>query len=75
MIPKLTINHAHSPTFPTSYLPFPLVAPPDLHFNQVPAINQSLAAMWSFDHLATYRSLHLRLVIANDISLVEGSQG
>jgi hypothetical protein len=43
MIPKLTINHAHSPTFPTSYLPFPLVAPPGLHFNQVPANNQSLS--------------------------------
>jgi hypothetical protein len=27
--------HTHSPTFPTSCLPFPLVAPPGLHFNQV----------------------------------------
>jgi hypothetical protein len=73
--------HTHSPTFPTSYLPFPLVALPDLHFNQVPAINQSLsfkepmAATWSFDHSATYRSLHLRLAIANDLSLAMGSQG
>jgi hypothetical protein len=25
----------HSSTFPTSYLPFPVVAPPGLHFNQV----------------------------------------
>jgi hypothetical protein len=24
----------HSPTFPTSYLPFPLMAPPDLHLTQ-----------------------------------------
>jgi hypothetical protein len=29
--------HTHSLTFPTSCLPFPLVAPPGLHFNQVPA--------------------------------------
>jgi hypothetical protein len=32
------LPHAHSSTFPTSCLPFPLVAPPDLHFNQAPAI-------------------------------------
>jgi hypothetical protein len=35
--------HTHSPSFPTSCLPFPLVAPLGLHFNQVPAINQSLS--------------------------------
>jgi hypothetical protein len=33
-----------------------------------------MAATWSFDHSAIYRSLHLRLAIANDLSLVEGSQ-
>jgi hypothetical protein len=32
------LPHDHSPTFPTSCLPFPLVAPPGLHFNQAPAI-------------------------------------
>jgi hypothetical protein len=32
------LPHTHSPTFPTSCLPFPLVAPPALHFNQVPLI-------------------------------------
>jgi hypothetical protein len=69
------LPHTHSPTFPTSYLPFPLVASPGLHFNQVPVINQSLsfkepmAATWSFDHSATYRSLHLCLAITNDLSL------
>jgi hypothetical protein len=74
------LPYTHSPTFPTSCLPFPLVAPPGLHFNQVPAINQSLrfkepmAATWSFDHSAIYRSLHLRLASANNLSLVEGSQ-
>jgi hypothetical protein len=75
------LPHTHSPTFPTSCLPFPLVAPPGLHFNQVPAINQSLmfkepmAATWSLDHSTIYRSLHLRLAITNDLSLEEGSQG
>jgi hypothetical protein len=29
------LPHIHSPTFPTSCLPFPLVAPLGLHFNQV----------------------------------------
>jgi hypothetical protein len=28
-----------------------------------------MAATWSSDHLAIYRSLHLRLAIANDLSL------
>jgi hypothetical protein len=31
-----------------------------------------MAAMWSFDHSAIYRSLHLCLAIANDLSLVIG---
>jgi hypothetical protein len=30
--------HTHSPTFPTSCLPYPLVAPSGLHFFQAPAI-------------------------------------
>jgi hypothetical protein len=29
-----------------------------------------MAAAWSSDHSAIYRSLHLRLAIANDLSLV-----
>jgi hypothetical protein len=32
------LPRTHSPTIPTSYLPFPLVAPPSLHFNQVSLI-------------------------------------
>jgi hypothetical protein len=32
-----------------------------------------MAATWSFNHLAIYRSLHLRLAIANDLSLAMGS--
>jgi hypothetical protein len=31
-----------------------------------------MAATWSFDHSAIYRSLHLHLAIANDLSLVVG---
>jgi hypothetical protein len=31
-----------------------------------------MAATWSFDHLAIYRSIPLRLAIANDLSLVIG---
>jgi hypothetical protein len=31
-----------------------------------------MAATWSFDHSAIYHSLHLRLAIANDLSLVIG---
>jgi hypothetical protein len=31
-----------------------------------------MAATWSSDHSAIYRSLHLHLVIANDLSLVIG---
>jgi hypothetical protein len=75
------LPHTHSPTFPTSCLHFPLKAPPDLHFNQVPAIKSRcefkgpMAATWSFNHSVIYRRLHLRLGIANNLSLVVGSQG
>jgi hypothetical protein len=31
-----------------------------------------MAATWSFDHSTIYRSLHLRLAIANELSLAEG---
>jgi hypothetical protein len=31
-----------------------------------------MATMWSFDHSVIYHSLHLYLVIANDISLPIG---
>jgi hypothetical protein len=31
-----------------------------------------MATTWSFDHSAIYRSLHLCLAIANDLSLVIG---
>jgi hypothetical protein len=32
-----------------------------------------MAATWSFDHSAIYRSLHLWLTIANDLSVAIGS--
>jgi hypothetical protein len=76
------LPYTHSPTFPTSCLPFPLVAPPGLHFNQVLAkrpkclvFKEFMAATWSFDHSVIYRSLHLCLAITNDLSLVVGSHG
>jgi hypothetical protein len=31
-----------------------------------------MPATWSFDHLAIYRDLQLRLAISNDLSLVIG---
>jgi hypothetical protein len=31
-----------------------------------------MVAAWSFDHLVIYRDLHLRLAIANDLSLAIG---
>jgi hypothetical protein len=31
-----------------------------------------MAATWSSEHLAIYRDLHLRLAIANDLSLAIG---
>jgi hypothetical protein len=31
-----------------------------------------MVAMWSFDHSAIYRSLHLRLAIANNLYLAIG---
>jgi hypothetical protein len=68
--------------FPTSCPHFPLMAPPGLHFNQALAnrpkclvFKDLMAATWSFDHSVIYRSLHLRLSIANDLYLVVGSQG
>jgi hypothetical protein len=33
---------------------------------------EPMAALWSSDHLAIYRGLHLCLAIANDISLAIG---
>jgi hypothetical protein len=53
---------------------FHLRAPPGLQFNH-DLLNQSfefkdpMAATWSFNHSIIYRSLHLRLTIANDLSL------
>jgi hypothetical protein len=73
--------HTHSPTFLTSCLSFPLAARPVsilTKFYQLPQsveFTDPMAATWSFDHSAIYRSLHLRLVITNDLSLVIGSQG
>jgi hypothetical protein len=37
-----SLPHIHFSTFPTSCLPFPLVAPPGLHFNQTLAKDQDV---------------------------------
>jgi hypothetical protein len=53
------LPHTHSLTFPTSCLHFPLVAPPDLHFNQVPVIKPKywvLKNIWPSRGLSTIRS-------------------
>jgi hypothetical protein len=57
---------------------FYLRAPPGLYFNQVlPTkskfeFKELIAAPWSFHHSVIYRSLHLRLAIANDLSQTIG---
>jgi hypothetical protein len=54
---------------------FHLRAPPGIQFNQVPSTKpkywvwEPMAATWCSDHPVIYRSLHLRLAIANDLSL------
>jgi hypothetical protein len=58
---------------------FHLRAPLNLQFNQVLLskskfeFNEPTIAMWSSDHSAIYRDLHLRLTIANDLPLAIGS--
>jgi hypothetical protein len=71
------LPHTHSPIFPTNCPHFSLMAPPGLHFNQVLAnrlkclvFKEPMATTWRFDHSTIYRSLHLHLAIANDLSLV-----
>jgi hypothetical protein len=55
-----------------------LRALPGLELYYIPPINtkfkfeEPMAAMWSSDHSAIYRHLHLRLAIANDLSLAIG---
>jgi hypothetical protein len=68
------------PDLPNQLSPLSYNSPAGLQFNQVPTINESFefkgptTATWYFDHSAIYRSLLLRLDIANDLSLVKGSQ-
>jgi hypothetical protein len=75
------LPHTHSPTFPTSCPHFLLMALPSLYFNHILAkrpkcwvFKEPIATTWSFDHSSIYRSLHLRLAIANDLSLAVESQ-
>jgi hypothetical protein len=48
------LPHAHSLTFSTSYLPFPLVASTDLHFNQAPLLKPQC---WKIKNLWLPRGL------------------
>jgi hypothetical protein len=52
------LPHTHSPTFPTSYLPFPLVAPPGLQFNQVSAFTPSIEFEGSYGRRVVFRPLN-----------------
>jgi hypothetical protein len=56
---------------------FHLRAPPGLQFNhelltQGFEFKDPMAATWSFEHSTIYRSLHLRLAMANDLCLAIG---
>jgi hypothetical protein len=62
----------HSPTFPTNCLHLPLRAPPDLQFNQVPTTKPMCLVSRTYGYQDIYRSQHLCLAIANDLSLVIG---
>jgi hypothetical protein len=55
---RASLPHTHSPTFPISCLPFPLMAPPGLHFNQTLAKDQGvefLKNLWPPHGLSTTR--------------------
>jgi hypothetical protein len=59
--------HIHSPTFPTSCLLFPLVAPPGLHFNQTLAKDQGvefLKNLWPPRGLSTTRPSTIAYIYA-----------
>jgi hypothetical protein len=59
--------HTHSLTFPTGCLPFPLVAPPGLHFNQTLAKDQGvefLENIWPPRGLSTTRTPNVAYIYA-----------
>jgi hypothetical protein len=61
------LPHTHSSTFPTSCLPFPLVAPPGLHFNQTLAKDQGvefLKNLWPPRGLLTTRPFTVAYIYA-----------
>jgi hypothetical protein len=67
----------HSPTFPADGLHISPKGPVS-GLTNIPSIKpefefkEPMAATWSFDHSAIYRSLYLCLAIANDLSLALG---
>jgi hypothetical protein len=61
------LPHTHSPTFPTSCPHFSLVTPPDLHFNQILAKDQSvefLKNLWPPRGLSTTRPSTIAYIYA-----------
>jgi hypothetical protein len=61
------LPHTHSPTFPTSCLHFPLMAPPSFHFNQVPVIKPKcwvLKNLWPPRGLSTTRPSTIAYIYA-----------
>jgi hypothetical protein len=51
----VSLPHTDSPTFPTSCLPFPIVALPGLHFNQVLACIQSVSNKLPYGRHVVFR--------------------
>jgi hypothetical protein len=60
-----------SPHFPSGPARSPFLTKLQ-HLNQALSFKNPMTAVWSSDHSAIYRSLHLCLSIANDLSLVVG---
>jgi hypothetical protein len=61
------LPHTHTSTFPTSCLPFPLVAPPGLHFNQVLTTKPKfwvLKNLWPQHGLSTTRPSTIAYIYA-----------
>jgi hypothetical protein len=77
---NLGIATTLSPPFPSECStgppnwPRPVSISSDInHRFQGSSLKWHMAATWSFDHSAIYRNLHLRLAIANELSLAIGS--
>jgi hypothetical protein len=77
---EVPVYHIPLPDHPNQLSPLFTYGPrPVSSLTQFPQLNQSvkfkepMTVTWSFDHSIIYRSLHLRLAIANNLSLAIGS--